>query len=69
MWLNYRQKLNRTNGVLAKFRHQVSSSKLTIYFALFDSHLHYAAQVWGQESNKVVDMCDKEDTKLTSANS
>ena len=34
-----RQKLNRTNGLLVKLRHQVSSSLLkTIYFALFDSH-------------------------------
>ena len=41
-----RQKLNRTNGLLAKLRHQVSSNLLkTIYFVLFDSHLRYAAQV------------------------
>ena len=33
-----RQKLNRTNRLLAKLRRQVSSSLLkTIYFALFDS--------------------------------
>ena len=52
-----RQKLNRTNGLLAKLRHQVSSSLLkTIYFALFDSHLRYAAQVSGEGSSNVVDM-------------
>ena len=51
------QKLNITNGLIAKLRHQVSSSSLkTIYFALFDSHLHYTAQVWHQRSSNVVDM-------------
>ena len=35
-----RLKLNRTNSLLAKLRHQVSSSLLkTIYFTLFDSHI------------------------------
>ena len=44
-----RHKLNRTNGLLAKLRQQVSSSLLkTSCFTLFDSHIHYAAQVWGQ---------------------
>ena len=55
--IHLRQKLNRTNGLLAKLMHQVSSSLLkAIYFALSNSHLHYAAQVWGQGSNNVVDM-------------
>ena len=59
-----RQKLNRTNGLLAKLRHQVSSSLLkTIYFALFDSHLCYASQVWGQRSNNVVDMIKRTQNK------
>ena len=59
-----RQKLNRTNGLLAKLRHQVSSSLLkAIYFALFDSHLRYAAQVWGQGSNNVVDMIKRTQNK------
>ena len=59
-----RQKLNRTNGLLAKLRHQVSSSLLkTIYFALFDSHLCYASQVWGQGSNNVVDMIKRTQNK------
>ena len=59
-----RQKLNRTNGLLAKLRHQVSSSLLkTIYFNLFDSHLRYAAQVWGQGSSNVVDMIKRAQNK------
>ena len=41
-----RQKLNKTNRLLAKLRHQVSSSLLkTIYFTLFDSDSCYAAQL------------------------
>ena len=43
-----RQKLNGTNGLLANIRHQISNSLLkTIHFALFDSHVCYAAQVQG----------------------
>ena len=59
-----RQKLNRTNGLLAKLRHQASSSLLkTIYFALFDSHLRCAAQVWDQGSNNVVDIIKRAQNK------
>ena len=51
------QKLNKTNNQLAKLRYHFSSSLLkTINFTLFISHLHYAAQVWGQGSNNAVDM-------------
>ena len=58
-----RQKLNRTNGVLAKLRHQVSSSLLkTIYFALFDSHFSLCST--GMESKKQqYNGHDKENTK------
>ena len=35
----------------------------TIYFVLFDSHLCYAAQVWGQGSNNVVDMIKRTQNK------
>ena len=59
-----RQKLNRTNGLLANLRHQVWSSLLkTIYYALFDSHVCYAAQVRGQGSNNVVDMIKRTQKK------
>ena len=51
------QKLNKTNNQLAKLRYHFSSSLLkTINFALFISHLHYAAEIWGQGSNNEVDM-------------
>ena len=46
---NLLPKLNRANGMLAKIRHSVSHQVLlSIYHALFQSHLNYAAQVWGQ---------------------
>ena len=52
-----REKLSRANGLLENLRHQVSSSLMKIiYFALFDSHFCYAAQVWGQGTSSVVDM-------------
>ena len=59
-----RQKLNRTNVLLAKLRHQVLSSLLKkICFALFDSHLRYAPQVWGQGSNNIADMIKRTQNK------
>ena len=61
-----RQNLNRTNCLLAKLRHQVSRSLLKIiYFALFNSHLRYAAQVWGQGSSNVVDMVKRTQNKVS----
>ena len=59
-----KQNLKRANGLLAKLRYQVSSSLLkTIYFALFDSHLCYVAQIWSQGSNNVVDMVERTQNK------
>ena len=56
-----RQKLNKTNDLLAKLRPQVSSSLLkTIYFAFFDSHLCYTTQVW---SNNVMDLIKRTQNK------
>ena len=44
-----KQKLNKANGILAKLRHHLPSDILKIvYYSLFDTHLHYACQVWGQ---------------------
>ena len=46
-------KLNRANGLLAKIRHLVSKNLLrTIYFAIFDSHLRYGCQIWGQKDSQ-----------------
>ena len=45
-------KLRRANGALAKLRHYLSPTVLvTVYHALFHSHMFYACQVWGQNKN------------------
>ena len=52
-----KQKLNRANGILAKLRYYVSTDTLkTIYYALFDSHMRYTCQNWGQSDSKTSDM-------------
>ena len=52
-----KQKFNRENGILAKLRYYVSANTLkTIYYALFDSHMRYACQIWGQSHSKTFDM-------------
>ena len=51
-----KQKLNIANGILAKLRYYVPANTLkTIYFALFDSHMRYACQIWGQSHSKTFD--------------
>ena len=47
-------KLNRAIGLLSKVRHYTPKSLLkTIYFSLFNSHLLYACQIWGQSKTKL----------------
>ena len=47
-------KLRRANGALAKLRHFVIPKTLTsVYYAIFNSHLNYGSQVWGQNQNSV----------------
>ena len=44
-----KQKLNEANGTLGKLRYHLPSDILkTVYYSLFDTHLCYACQVWGQ---------------------
>ena len=51
------QKLNRTNGILAKLRYYETAYILrTIYYVFFDSHMKYACQIWGQIQSKTFDM-------------
>ena len=50
---NLKRKLNRGNCLLSKIRYYVKASLLrTIYYALFDSHLRYGCQIWGQINNQ-----------------
>ena len=47
-----KQKLSRANGLLAKVRYYLSPKLLrTLYFSIFESHLRYGFQIWGQHSN------------------
>ena len=42
-----KRKLKRASDILAKLRHHLPSDTLkTVYYPLFDTHLHYACQVW-----------------------
>ena len=42
-------KLRKANGVLAKLRHYMPESILKlVYYAIFNSHLTYCCQIWGQ---------------------
>ena len=46
------RKLKRENGILSKARHYVPSEELlSIYYAIFSSHLVYGCQIWGQSIN------------------
>ena len=45
-------KLKRANGILSKARHYVPREELlSIYYAIFSSHLVYGCQIWGQNIN------------------
>ena len=46
---NLRKKLSHTIGLLSKIRHYVPKHFLqTLYYSLFNSHLIYACEIWGQ---------------------
>ena len=59
--LNQRKtKLSRSCGLLAKLRYHVKTKLLrTVYFAIFDSVLRYAVQVWGQHRNQTIKEIEK----------
>ena len=45
-------KLSRAIGMLSKIRHYVSNNTLiSIYYAIFFSHMAYGCQIWGQKGN------------------
>ena len=50
-----KSKLSRSCGLLAKLRSFTKADLLrTVYFAIFDSILRYAIQVWGQHRNQTM---------------
>ena len=47
-------KLRRANGALSKLRHYVPLPILvSVYHAIFSSHMRYACQVWGQNQSTI----------------
>ena len=49
-------KLNRTNGILSKLRHYVpKKTMLSVYYALFYSHMTYGSLVWSLTTQKNID--------------
>ena len=59
-----KQKLNRANGILAKLRHHLPSDILkTVHYSLFDTHLRYACQVWGQSNSDILVMVQRAQNK------
>ena len=53
-------KLNRSYDLLAKLRYHVKTELLrTVYFAIFDSVLRFAVQVWGQHRNRAIKEIEK----------
>ena len=59
-----KQKLNRTNGILTKLTYYISAEiHKTIYYVLFDSHMIYACQIWGQSHSETFDMIQSAENK------
>ena len=60
-----KQELNSTNGILVKLRHHLPSDILkTVYYSLFDTHLRYACQVWGQSNSDILVMVQRAQNKV-----
>ena len=60
-----KQKLNRANGILAKLRHHLPFDILkTVYYTLFDKHLCYACQVWGQSNSDILVLVQRAQNKV-----
>ena len=48
-----------------RLRYYISADTLkTIYYALFDSHMRYACQIWGQSHSRTFDMIQSTQTKV-----
>ena len=58
-------KLSRAVGLLSKIRYYVPKYLLrTIYFSIFNSHMIYTHQVWGQNEAKIKQISELQDKAL-----
>ena len=58
--IQIKTKLSRSCGLLDKLRYHIKTDLLrTVYFAIFDSVLRYAVQVWGQQRNQTIKEIEK----------
>ena len=53
-------KLNRDIGILSKLRSHANVNTLRIaYYSLFQSHLQYGIQLWGQKNQEIKEIMQK----------
>ena len=53
-------KLNRAIGILSKLRSHANLNTLRIaYYSLFQSHLQYGVQLWGQKNQQIKEIMQK----------
>ena len=58
-------KLNRAAGLLSKIRHYFPKFLLrTIYFSIFNSHLIYTCQIWGQKESTIEKLSEIQDKAI-----
>ena len=58
-------KLNRAAGLISKILHYVPKFLLrAIYFSIFNSHLIYTCQIWGQKENTIKKLFEIQDKAL-----
>ena len=58
-------KLSRAVGLLSKIRYHTPKHLLrTIYFSIFNSHMIYTCQVWGQKENQIKKISELQDKAL-----
>ena len=58
-------KLNRAAGLLSKIRHYFPKFLLrTIYFSIFNSHLIYTCQIWGQKESTIKKLSEIQDKPI-----
>ena len=58
-------KLNRAAGLLSKIQHYVPKFLLrTIYYSVFNSHLIYTCQIWGQKESAIKKLSEIQDKAI-----